>query len=141
MNNNEYELIKFNSNWADEMDVKSFYIKPKGYMKEFLSLSKNLFKVESDFKLYIGSNQYLTFNEVKLPGSGNYIFEDCFSSNDISTQEKETFDKFFKDLENCGYGNNILFSLEEYLLDSLPSIEELSFKDFPIFYKILLDCQ
>ena len=141
MSNEEYELIKFNSNWADEMDVESFYIKPKGYMKEFLSLSKNLFKVEPDFKIYIESNQYLIFNEIKIPGSGNNTFEECFSSNDISIQEKETFDKFFKDLELYGYGNSILYSLEDYLLDSLPSIQELSSKDFPIFYKILLACQ
>lgn len=139
--NNEYELVKFNSDWADEMDIKSFYIKPKGYMKEFLNLSKNLFKVESNFKIYIGSNQFLIFNEIKIPGSGNPTFEESFSFSDISIQEKETFDKFFKDLEIYGYGNSILYNLEDYLLDSLPSIEELSFKDFPIFYKILLDCQ
>lgn len=138
----EYELITFKANWADELDLKSFYIKPKGYLKEFLSLSSNLFRTKSDFKIYVGSNEYLIFNEVKIAGSGNYTFEECFSSYEISIEEKETFNKFFKDLELYGYGNDTtLYSLEDYLLDSLPPIEELSSEEFPIFYKIFLDCQ
>ena len=36
-----YELVKFHANWADELDINSFSIKPEGYLKELAEKYKS----------------------------------------------------------------------------------------------------
>ena len=134
---NEYELIKFSSNWADEMDITAFYIKPKGYLKELLSLQEIIFKRQPVFTIYVGSNQDITFTEKEDIGSGHDTFENSFSSQEMSLEEKNIFDKFFKDLSR-GFGEDVLYNIEESLFD----VEDLDFinpTDYPAFHSLISD--
>lgn len=135
--NNEYELIKFSSNWADEMDIRTFYIKPKGYLKELLSLQERMFKNRPVFTIYVGSNQEITFTEKENRSSSHDTFENSFSSQQMTLEEKNIFDKFFKNL-NRGFGKDILYNIEESVFD----VEDLDFinpTDYPAFHSLISD--
>ena len=128
-----YELIKFHANWADELDINSFSIKPEGYLKELFDLQSQLFERYPEFRVYVGSNQEITFTEIEVPGSGNPSLEDSLYSEPLNSEEKLVFDKFFKS-EKFGY--DFLYCLEDYLIDSL-DIDSVTPEEYPVFYSLI----
>lgn len=128
-----YELVKFHANWADELDIDSFFIKPYGYLKELFRLQSQLFKRYPEFKVYVGSNQEITFTEIEVPGSGNPSLEDCLYSEPLNSEEKLVFDKFFKS-EKFGY--DFLYCLEDYLIDSI-DLDSVTSEEYPVFYSLI----
>lgn len=128
-----YELIKFHVNWADELDINSFSIKPEGYLKELFGLQSQLFERYPEFTVYVGSNQEITFTEIEVPGSGNPSLEDSLYSQPLNSEEKLVFDKFFKS-EKFGY--DFLYCLEDYLIDSL-DIDSVTSEEYPVFYSLI----
>ena len=130
--NNEYELIIFGANWADEMDINSFSIRPKGYLKELLELQSNLFEDDKDYEVYVGSNQNITFSKIEEPGAGKTTLEESLYCKPLTENEKNTLEKFFGVDKTFGY--DFLFSVEDKIADSVESIDP---KSHPVFYKLL----
>ena len=92
-----------------------------------------MFKRYPEFKVYVGSNQEITFTEIEVPGSGNPSLEDCLYSEPLNSEEKLVFDKFFKS-EKFGY--DFLYCLEDYLIDSI-DLDSVTSEEYPVFYSLI----
>ena len=78
-------LIKWQGNWADEMEVCGFVVTSK---EEADSYKKYLKDREDEFTLYVGSNQNITYN------NGKELLEDLTFRN-LTTAEFQVFKKHF----------------------------------------------
>lgn len=125
-----YELIKFYGNWADELNIYSFSIKPKGYIKEVFKILEEYFKNNNELSFYCGSNQKLIFENLEEV-SENFVV------TEITEEDSNTLKNLF-DLNNTFTFNfNILYSLISYSVDDSSSNMDSNFfneKDFPITY-------
>lgn len=79
----EHVLVKFEGNWADEMDVKGFDIVDKVWWGNYVSKLP-----DKPFSRYVGSNQ-----DIEWSGKADYLRD--FTVMDISEEEVAIIKKFF----------------------------------------------
>jgi hypothetical protein len=94
-------LIKWDSNWADEMDIEGFIIVSKEKAKEF---KKQLKDYDSYFEVYVGTNEDIEY------GSGEELLNEL-TFKTITEEEAKTIKKFFG--ESSGH-TGFWSSLEDY---------------------------
>jgi hypothetical protein len=85
---NEYVLVKFDNNWADEFDIKGFVALSKEKWDEYKRKIKETFG-ENEFNWYFGTNEDLIFEE----GAVSYL--KSFSESKISKSEFDFLKKKF----------------------------------------------
>ena len=113
----EYELIKFYDNWADEMDIYSFCLRPKGFFKKFEEVVNKYFEFEDSLELYVGSNEEIVYE------SASEVLNSFYVEN-ISKEEATTIKKLFNiEIGSYSYGINILESLLDPILDYSEGLE------------------
>lgn len=56
------KLIKYSSNWADEMDISGFSVKSEERYKKWRNAWKLLFKEDGDYTFHIGTNEEVEYN-------------------------------------------------------------------------------
>ena len=79
-------LVRFKTNWADEMDIDQFFITTKDTWKKYLDIMYTLDK-DSTFEIYFGTNEY---NEYTLE---EYLSE--INIYNITPEEEVVINKFF----------------------------------------------
>lgn len=83
--NDELVLIKWDSNWADEMDIEGFLIISKTKADNF---KKQLKDYDSSFEVYVGTNEDIEY------GSGEELLNEL-TFKSITTEEAKVIKKFF----------------------------------------------
>ena len=83
-------LLKFESNWADEMDVEGFLVVTKEYWED---AKKELNKIEGECHLCVGTNEYINWS------SGSEIIEEI-TVEELSEEEVKVFKKKFNNFYN-----------------------------------------
>jgi len=82
---NELVLIKWDSNWADEMDIEGFLITSKSSADSF---KKQLKDYDSSFEVYVGTNEDIEY------GSGEELLKEL-TFKKITEEEANVIKKFF----------------------------------------------
>ena len=118
-----YELLEFKANWADELDVYAFYIKPLGFYEEFSNIMENYFKKNIFLKTYIGSNQSIKISKDN--------FWEIFTSQTLNKKEYEVLTKLFPQKE---FGSDVLDHILDVVIDTIP---EEDLKYYPNVCEIL----
>jgi hypothetical protein len=81
----ELVLIKWDSNWADEMDIDGFMIVDKTTSDKF---KKQLKDYNSSFEVYVGTNEDIEY------GSGEELLKEL-TFKTITEDEAKVIKKFF----------------------------------------------
>lgn len=106
-------IVKYNDSWADEFNIRGFFIVTESVLEEFKKYIKNK-KFESQ-EMHFGTNEYVNFYYK------NYIR--CLDIKEISRSECNSLTKVF-DIEvneslddlinNCSKYGTVLFPKESY---------------------------
>jgi hypothetical protein len=100
-------LVKFDDNWADEMDVSGFKIFDNldAWEKCVNEFTKNRFDGEEPeddeenyFEVYFGTNEYNEYESMDE-------FISNFDIAEISDEEAVAIEKIFPESTSCGYGH------------------------------------
>ena len=83
--NDELVLVKWDSNWADEMDVEGFLITSKSSADSF---KKQLKDYDSSFEVCVGTNEDIEY------GSGKELIKEL-TFKKITEEEATIIRKFF----------------------------------------------
>lgn len=126
----EFELITFYGNWADEMDIQSFNIKPKGYLKELISMSKLVFKSHKEIEIYVGTNEIIYFTEEDPENPYRDTLRSTLSATEIPEKDKNVIEKYF-DISTSSFNIDVLEKIADILVDLLPK-EDSDIKVFPL---------
>lgn len=119
----EYELIKFYDNWADEMDIYSFYLRPKGFFEKLKEVVNKYFKYEDSLELYVGTNEEITY------GSASEVLNSFYVTN-ISEEEAKTIKKLFNiDTSSYPYGIDTIECLLDTVLEYSEGLESYFLND------------
>lgn len=78
-------LVKWDSNWADEMDVEGFIIMERKAWNEFKA---NARKITHPFSICVGTNEEIDYE------TGKDLLDEL-TGKDITPEEKSTIKKFF----------------------------------------------
>lgn len=57
MNNEQYVLVKYNHNWADEIDLQGFVIYTVDEWNEYKFLAKRFFEQGGEYEYWVGTNE------------------------------------------------------------------------------------
>ncbi len=98
-----FHLIKYNDNWADEMDLDGFRLMERKEYKEFVKGIRAI--KEFPLEIYFGTNQEVTFESV----------EDIMKSLKFETVTEDEFallEALFPQAARWGYG--VFPSFEDY---------------------------
>ena len=75
-----YYLVKYNDNWADEIDIEGFALFTEEEYDEFISMINkvcDLLRAGKTFEYYIGTNEFIIHDH-------EAFFIGCFKTNPIS---------------------------------------------------------
>jgi len=92
-----YKLVKYSSNWADEMDVDGFRTMTEKQYKEWGKEWKKTFKEDGEYTFYIGTNEDIPYEDYES------LMAD-FTVEDITKEEFETINKLIPAADSYGYG-------------------------------------
>lgn len=95
------KLVKWDDNWADEMDICGFVIMTDEEYKEFNQYVNNIFV---PFEISVGTNEELNYENGE-------DFLRSITVKEITEEETKVLDKFFK---NNKYGHTSFVSTIEY---------------------------
>jgi hypothetical protein len=109
---NKNYLIKWESNWADEMDVSGFVVATEKELDEWKTILKNR---KTGFMFYIGTNEELYYD------SGKQLLSEC-KIKEITKEEAVVLKKLFK--EQFGFMEFWYYVLEWMEEDSEDGVED-----------------
>jgi len=111
-------LVKFDSNWADEMDVDGFQVITEVEFEDYKNVVGKAFKQagKSGWSFSIGTNEEIEFESER-------DFFRCIEVTEISDEEYETFKKYFTKYDKeISYG---FFPDVDYFNSYLEDFEDL----------------
>lgn len=82
------KLVKYDSNWADEMDVSGFRIMTDDDWEAYQEAFKNHFDAGEQYSHGIGTNEEIEYEDIKQ-------FMSDFKVEEITTEEAAVIHKFF----------------------------------------------
>lgn len=82
-------LIKFNSNWSDEMDVHGFFVATQEKWDQYCDRVRKHFETHNELMYYIGSNE-----EILYESADQLLGE--FQVTEITDTDAETLTRLFK---------------------------------------------
>lgn len=91
------KLVKYDSNWADEMDIDGFRLFTDEQWEEYQKDFKKLFKEDRGYTYYVGTNEDIEYNS----------FDEFMSDlkvSEITDEEATVLKKLFDNLTTYGYG-------------------------------------
>jgi hypothetical protein len=91
------KLVKYDSNWADEMDIDGFRVFTDKQWEKYQKDFKKLFKEDRGYTYYVGTNEDIEYNS----------FDEFMSDlkvSEITDEEATVLKKFFDNLTTYGYG-------------------------------------
>jgi hypothetical protein len=95
-------LVKFDDNWADEMDVSGFKIFDNlDAWNKALEKKKTILELEDDeqyFEVCFGTNEYIEYDSFSE-------FLERFQITEISKDTAEVFGAMFPEAKSYGYGH------------------------------------
>jgi hypothetical protein len=89
-------LVKYDSNWADEMDINGFKVLTNEQWEKYQKDFKKLFKKEC-YSYYVGTNE-----EIEYSDFDEFISD--FKTSEITDEEAAVIEKLFGNLSTYGYG-------------------------------------
>ncbi len=92
-----YKLVKYNGNWADEMDVGGFRIMSDKDFKVWEKDWKKTFKEDGEFTFHVGTNEEIPYEDYES------LMAD-FDIQNISKEEYDVISRLFTDADSYGYG-------------------------------------
>lgn len=107
----DYLLVRFDTNWADEMDVQGFAIMTK---EEWSKSKKMISGIKSEINIGYGSNEDEEFEDGKS-------FLETFDTKKITESEVKTITKFFG---KYNYGTFPLGQALDQLAEELERLED-----------------
>jgi hypothetical protein len=87
-------FLKYNNNWADEMDIEGGLIFTKKEMDDYFSEFEKYFGTNLVYTFYVGTNEEITHDSF-------FDFKSCFTITEITDKEREVLEK----LNLNGYGH------------------------------------
>jgi len=111
-------LVKFDSNWADEMDADGFQVMTEVEFEDYKKVVGKVFKVASvpGWSFGIGTNEEIEFESEQ-------DFFRCVEPTEISDEDYETFKKYFTKYDKTiSYG---FFPDVDYFNSYLEDLEDL----------------
>lgn len=115
------ELIFYEDDWADEMDIHCIHIVPAGFYDQFIKAAEALYdhKMESNKRnyrtspstldFYVGTNEEVQFSRES--------FRARFTKTEVALEDIDTLKKY---LNFKSFGNNVMSSILDYAGDELP---------------------
>jgi hypothetical protein len=82
-------LVKYDSNWADEMDVAGFYVTTREKWNDYVERVRRHFEGRSELTYYIGTNEEICYERVED------LLRD-FTLVDITDEQAETLRTLFQ---------------------------------------------
>lgn len=135
----KFELIKFYGNWADEMDVHSFTVKPLGFLEELVTLSEEYLKEAEEIELHVGSNEIIYFSKENPDHPYRSTVKSTFQAEEISSEDRETLVKLFNLKDAFVFNIDVFGRLAENLLSGLSLKDEEILKSYPLIHKELFE--
>lgn len=89
-------LVKYDSNWADEMDIDGFKVLTNEQWEQYQKDFKKHFK-EEGYIYYVGTNEEIEYNDFEE-------FRNDFNVSEITDEEAAVLEKLFANLSTNGYG-------------------------------------
>ena len=83
-----FKLVKYSSNWADEMDVDGFRTMTDTELEEWKKNWQEVFKEDGEFTFYIGTNEDIPYEDYDT------LLAD-FTFEDITKEEYDILNKLF----------------------------------------------
>lgn len=90
------KLVKYDSNWADEMDIDGFKVLTNEQWEKYQQDFKKHFKEEC-YSYYVGTNE-----EIEYSDFDEFISD--FKASEITNEEAAVLEKLFDNLSTYGYG-------------------------------------
>jgi hypothetical protein len=88
MNDTKYFLIEYDSNWADEMDIRGFCVMSEAQKDLYFDYFKKEFKQYNSYCHCVGTNEEIEYLSFKH-------FSDAFSIQRITLEEKQKIEFLF----------------------------------------------
>lgn len=89
-------LVKYDSNWADEMDINGFKVLTDKQWEKYQRDFKKHFKEEC-YTYYVGTNEEIEYSDFEE-------FRNNFNVSEITDEEAAVLKKLFANLSTNGYG-------------------------------------
>ena len=89
-------LVKYDSNWADEMDIDGFKVLTDKQWEKYQRDFKKHFK-EEWYTYYVGTNEEIEYGDFEE-------FRNDFNVSEITDEEAAVLEKLFGNLSKYSYG-------------------------------------
>jgi len=90
-------LVKYDSNWADEMDIEGFKVFTDEQWEDHQKAFQKRFKEDKVYTYYVGTNEEIEYSSFKE-------FMRDFKVSEITDEEAAVLEKLFDNLSTRGYG-------------------------------------
>ena len=91
------KLVKYDSNWADEMDIDGFRLFTDKQWEKYQKDFQKHFKKDKRYTYYVGTNEDIEYGD--FDG-----FMSDFKVSEITDEEAAVLSKLFDNLKDYGYG-------------------------------------
>lgn len=81
-------ILKYNDNWADEMDISGFAVMTESERDEYFAVFKKVFDTNEYYSFFVGTNEEIEYNTLE-------DFTNAFEMSEITEEEAKVFSKFF----------------------------------------------
>jgi hypothetical protein len=81
-------ILKYNDNWADEMDISGFAVMTESERDEYFAVFKKVFDINGYYTFVVGTNEEVEYNTLQ-------DFTNAFHMSEITEEEAKVFSKFF----------------------------------------------
>ena len=91
------KLVKYDSNWADEMDIDGFRVFTDKQWEKYQEDFKKHFKEDEGYTYYVGTN-----GDIEYGDFDEFMYD--FKVSEITDEEAAVLEKLFDNLSTYGYG-------------------------------------
>jgi hypothetical protein len=91
------KLVKYDSNWADEMDIDGFQLFTDKQWEKYQKDFQKRFKKDKSYTYYVGTNEDIEYGDFDE-------FMSDFKVSEITDEEAAVLEKLFDNLKDYGYG-------------------------------------
>lgn len=111
----KYYLLKYEENWADEMDIDGYKVLTE---KEKIEFEKNVHKIQSEeieVNFCIGSNEDILYNEEDEDDENCLRVDNAYEITEITETEYSILNKL--DMTDIGFASSFVETINDAIED------------------------